>query len=329
MADVDAWNSALDASTNCDSAFLSHAYACAAEDVGFDVRVTVARNADGRPEGFLVYQRRTGLEGFFGIGERAAGSMTDYFSPVLTVSAEGSLVMEDFLEQTGLALFEISHAPKRASGQLKNVEDDGGGPVTQMPDGFEKWWAWYSEERESRARDLGRRRRKIEREFGPLQFSLDAGRSPALLEEIIEEKRRQYRQRSVSDALSDDRSTRLIHRLAAEEDKRCRILVSTLHAGDSWAASHIGLQCNSALHYWFPVFNDELKRASPGRLLILEMLRAMSKDGLSLLDYGQGESRTKMEFANNVRPFVKGIWRSNGPRGLAAQAMLSINWRLG
>lgn len=327
--EVDAWNGALDASKECDSAFYSHGFALACEEAGFDARVTLAFDEAGVPTGFLAFQKRPGIDGLCGLGERVGGGMADYCGPLLAATAEGAAEPSDFYSASGIKFFEISHAPARVAGHGEDLVDDEYGPVTQMPDGFGPWWEKFGEEKKSRASDLGRRQRKIEREFGPLRLVLEADKIGTLLDEIIEEKCRQYRSRDAHDVFESDQNRRLLHHLAARDDPRCTLVVSTLHAGETWAASHIGLRCGSVLHYWFPVFNEDLKRSSPGRLLILEMLRAMPGSGLDLLDYGLGESRTKLEFANDMRPFVKGAWRAKGAGGLLAKSWQSLKWRLG
>lgn len=326
--EIEAWDSALDLSATCDSAFFSYAFAKASEGAGFDVRVTLALDEAGAPVGFFAFQKNSGIAGILGLGGRVGGGMADYSGPLLAPEAEDGPSLDDFLNASGLKFLEISHAPARAAGPGEDLVADEGGPVTRMPDGFDAWWEGFSLEKKSRASDLGRRRRKIEREFGPLRLVLEAEKTGGLLDEIIDEKCRQYRSRGARDVFESGQNRKLLHCLAALDDPRCTLVLSTLHAGETWAASHIGLRCGSVLHYWFPVFNDDLKRMSPGRLLILEMLRGMPQSGLDLLDYGLGESRTKLEFANATRPFVKGTWRAAGPRGALAKSYQSLMWRL-
>lgn len=327
--EITAWNEALDLSTTCDSAFYSYGFARAAEEAGFDAWVTLALSEEGEFAGVLAFQKASGLTGTLGFGLRVGGEMSDYCGPLLKNEAGNGLSLQEIFQASGLKLFEISHAPSRPTGAGEDLIADDGGPVTRLSNGFEPWWASFSEEKKSRATDLGRRVRKIEREFGPLRLKLNADITTALLDEVIEEKCRQYRARDAVDVFEVEANRKLLHALAQQEDPRCQLVISTLHAGDTWAASHIGLRCGSVLHYWFPVYNDDLKRSSPGRLLILEMLRAMPDEGLDLLDYGLGEGRTKMEFANEVRPFVKGSWTASGLGGLAARSWQSLMWRFG
>lgn len=328
-AEIQSWNLALEGSAEFDSAFYSYGFARACEDIGCDVYITLATNERGALAGVFAFQKKPGFDGIVGLGERPGGSMNDYSGPMVFSEVASVLTETDFIEASGLAAFDISHAPARPSGPGEDVEAADGGPVTCLAQGFTAWWDTFNEEKKSRASDLGRRGRKIERDFGPLCMTLEAEVTAALLDEIIDEKRRQYHQRDASDVFDDDRNYRLIHRLAKGDDPLCRLVVSTLYAGDTWAASHIGLRCGSVLHYWFPVFNEDLKRSSPGRLLILEMLRAMPQSGLDLLDYGLGESRTKLEFANEVRPFIKGSWVARGAGGVLASGFQRLRWRFG
>lgn len=327
--EISGWNALLDVSDAYDSAFFSYAFACAAEAAGFDAWATLAWNEDDDLVGVFAFQKKQGIAGALGSGERVGGTMADYCGPLLNDKGRDSLTPDAFFAASGLKLFEVSHAPARPDGVREDIVADDGGPITRLPDGFDAWWTDFSKKRKSRATDLSRRMRKIEREVGVLHLELNADRSSMLLEEIIEEKRRQYQDRDATDVFRSEGNRALLHHLAKSEDPRCQLVVTTLHAGDTWAASHIGLRCRSAMHYWFPVYNENLKRSSPGRLLILEMLRAMPEDRLDLLDYGLGEGRTKMEFASEVRPFVKGTWGAAGIGGVVARSWQSLLWRLG
>jgi CelD/BcsL family acetyltransferase involved in cellulose biosynthesis len=327
--DIAAWDLLLDASKDHDSAFYSSAWARACAAAGFDVRVTLARGEGGELVGAFAFQKCSGIAGLIGLGERPGGAMSDYFAPIIAQPDTAKLSPQDMFGASGLSRIDLSHVPARATGRGEDLIADESGPVTRMGDGFETWWERFGEEKKSRATDLGRRTRKIEREYGDLRLVLDAVKTADLLDSVIDEKRRQYSARGASDVFDIAANRALLHALLQEDDPRCQLVISTLHAGETWAASHIGLRCHSVLHYWFPVYNEDLKRSSPGRLLILEMLRAMPDAGLDLLDYGLGEGRTKLEFSNGLRPFVKGSWRTPGPRGLAAQGFQSVKWRLG
>ena len=328
-AKIVAWARALDDAVDCDSAFYSYTFAKAAQDVGFDVHVTTACNGAGELAGLFAFQKNPGLEGGLGLGQRVGGEMSDYSGPLLAKQPAGTLSPSDFFEASGLKRFEIDHVPGGPPGGGEDLVDAPGGPVTSMASGFDEWWARFSEERKSRATDLARRRRKIEREYGDLRFVLEVDKTDELLDKIIDEKCRQYRERGATDVFENAQNRKLLHQLSREDHRQCTLVLSTLYAGETWAAFHIGLRCGPVFHYWFPVFNDDLKRMSPGRLLILEMLRAMPGGGMNLLDYGLGESRTKLEFANGTRRFVKGSWSAAGVGGLVARSFQSLKWRLG
>jgi CelD/BcsL family acetyltransferase involved in cellulose biosynthesis len=325
-AELKAWTEFFVADTGLDSGFYSPGFALACEGAFGAAQVCIAYQVDGQPIGFFPFQRKSGLEGVLGMAERIGGEMSDYSGLVLR--DPGTLKLGDFCSAADLGRFDINHSPMRPPDVNEDIVEDQGGPVTDLKGGFDAWWAVYQGQSKSRASDLGRRRRKLEREIGEISFTLESGKTSELLDRIIDEKCEQYRRRGARDIFENGTHRALIHALAKREDAYCQLIVSELYAGDVLAASHIGLRCGDVLHYWFPVFNEDLKRTSPGRILILEMLRAAPSAGISLLDYGLGESRTKAEFSTLVRPFIKGTWKRPGLKGGLASAYQSLRWRL-
>lgn len=315
--DIEAWSGFQSSNKALQSSFYSHSYALATERAGFAAEVVVARTGHGAPVGYLLLQKYSGLGQRVGLGQRLAGGMTDYFG--LVAPSDSEFDLDGFLRAAKIGSFQINHMFQRQSGPGETLLSDEGSPCTFMPQGFEQWWEDHEEQSKSRANDLKRRRRKLERDVGAISFEFSCADMKAKIANIIELKSVQYLQRDTADIFALPRNRELLFELAKSEDPLCELVVSELRAGDTWAASHIGLRCGSTLHYWFPVYNDEIKRTSPGRILILELLRAAADAGVTRIDYGLGESRTKMEFANEVVPLVKGQWESGGLRSIAAR----------
>lgn len=316
-ADLLWWQSVIEHQPTFRSAFYTPAYLLAVEESGFPVSIVVARTPDGAPLGILPLQTYPGLGKVFGLGQRAGGAMCDYWAVV--TDREADCPAGPFLAAAGLGVFQINHMPERKAGPGEILVPDEGSPQTLMPQGFDCWWTEFQAENKSRASDLMRRRRKLERDAGPIRFEFESTVLPERLGAIVTLKSQQYRETGALDIFAEERNLSLLTCLSQAADPTCQIVVSELFAGDTWAASHIGLRHKDVLHYWFPVYNEALKRTSPGRILIYEILAAMSEHKLCVLDYGLGESRTKMEFANHVVPLIKGQWTASGLRGLVAR----------
>src|SRR5260221_1951896 len=79
--DIAAWNGFTSGFPDLSVAFLSYPYASAAEKSLSNVRVCRVRHND-RPVIFFPFQFRSLAHRWFGIGERLAGELSDYFGIV-------------------------------------------------------------------------------------------------------------------------------------------------------------------------------------------------------------------------------------------------------
>jgi CelD/BcsL family acetyltransferase involved in cellulose biosynthesis len=59
------------------------------------------------------------------------------------------------------------------------------------------------------------------------------------------------------------------------------------------AAAHYGLLSHGVLNAWFPVFNIELSRYSPGMILWVKLAQAAQERGIRRVDLGRGDQRYK------------------------------------
>jgi len=60
------------------------------------------------------------------------------------------------------------------------------------------------------------------------------------------------------------------------------------------------------LHYWFPTFNDEYRKYSPGGVLLLHIAKELSKDNVEYIDLGKGEDTYKAKFSNDQIVLAEG-----------------------
>jgi CelD/BcsL family acetyltransferase involved in cellulose biosynthesis len=82
--------------------------------------------------------------------------------------------------------------------------------------------------------------------------------------------------------------------------------LSTLHAGEELIAACFGIRSECVWHYWFPSYNVEFARYSPGASLLMKMLAVAPSLGISVVDLGVGKQRYKKHFMNDVIPIAEG-----------------------
>jgi len=166
------------------------------------------------------------------------------------------------------------------------------------------------------------------REYGSARFVFSHDDAEHALSELIAHKRVQYNRTQVADVLSENRTQDILHALCRTRDEQCSGVVSTLHAGDTWVASHFGLRSGSTLHYWFPVYNPALKAFAPGRILLKQIIDNAQSNGLERIDRGGGDSVAKRDFATSQHFFYSGLWQQPGLIALSHRVSLAIGWRM-
>lgn len=134
--------------------------------------------------------------------------------------------------------------------------------------------------------------RRLGRHAGPVRFVFDE-RDPGALRVLMEWKSAQYRRTGRRDRFAQEWITRLVGRLAETRAPGCTGTLSVLYAGDRPVAAHFGLRSASVLACWFPAYDPEFAKYSPGLVLHLRMAGAAAAEGIGLLDMGRGPAAYK------------------------------------
>jgi CelD/BcsL family acetyltransferase involved in cellulose biosynthesis len=305
-------------------AFLSHSFVCAVARCIPLVRVCrIVR--DGRPVAFFPFQYRSRAHALAGIGERLGGELSDYFG--LVAEPGFCIAPKTLLRLSGLSSMFFSQLDESQSVNGLSGEKPEVGFLIDFPEGGQAYWEEKARNDRKFISDTERRERKLVQEYGPISFVFSDSDSERSLDRLIADKRSQYRRTHVRDVLADERARTILRALHRTRDSQCSGIISTLHAGDTWVASHFGLRAGSTLHYWFPVYNPALKAFSPGRLLLKQIILGARQLGLARIDRGGGDSPAKREFATSQHFFYSGLWQRPGVAALAYHIGLSISWR--
>lgn len=145
------------------------------------------------------------------------------------------------------------------------------------------------------------RRRKLERELGPLCFREHDSR-PQALAACLGWKSAQYRSTGFPDTFADRRYLRLFQQLF----EKGALTVSSLSAGGRLAAVHICPRWPGRASSWVPAFDPGLARYTPGKLLLEAMLEWSLRRGDREFDFLIGGEEYKFHYATHVR--VAGPW---------------------
>jgi CelD/BcsL family acetyltransferase involved in cellulose biosynthesis len=262
-----------------------------------DVRVAVIEDA-----GFFAFE-----VGRRGQGRPIGRPFSDYHGPVLDDAA--AIDARELVRACGLATWSFDHLPAGIAGFAPHVWTQGASPYLDLANGFDPKAAGRSD-----IRGALRKARKLAREVGPLRFTPHSD-DMDLLARTIAWKRRQYAETGVTDVLAETGGRELLGHVHAAQEAGFAGMLSVLHAGDEVAALHFAVRSGGVLHSWFPAYNPELHRYSPGLVLLLELADAAPALGIRELDFGKGEARYKLALATGTVPLREGCV---GARSLSA-----------
>src|SRR5690606_7911971 len=151
--------------------------------------------------------------------------------------------------------------------------------------------------------------RRLGRQVGPVRFVFDE-RDPAALRTLMEWKSAQYRRTGRRDRFAQEWIARLVARLAETRAAQCTGTLSVLYAGGRPVAAHFGLRSATVLACWFPAYDPEFAKYSPGLVLHLRMAEAAAAEGGGLLDMGRGPA----EYKDSLKTGELAVYEGAGTR---------------
>jgi CelD/BcsL family acetyltransferase involved in cellulose biosynthesis len=238
----------------------------------------------GRIEGFLPFQRRGKLI------QPIAAPLTDYHG--LLAAPGAGIDLEAVIAALGARRFRFSAL---VGGHLSLAHISvRPAMAADLSAGLEA----YLERRGSDfLKDKRRRARRLAEAHGELSFAL-APATGTDLDLIFRLKADQFRRTGQHDVFSSPWTTRFLRRLASEAAPDFGLRFAALRAGGRIVAAEVGLLSGDAYHLWFPVYDPEFARYSPGALATLETIRVAADLGLRLIDFGPAGETYKRDFAD-------------------------------
>ena len=195
--------------------------------------------------------------------------------------------------------------------------------VVCLRDGYEAYAAHRKKAGSDVLQDCAKKRRKIARELGEVRFTA-ASASEADFDTLITWKRQRYAESRQTDLFRSPWTRRLLHNLFAEPLGEIRGVLFTLHAGERLLAVHYGLSDGRALHAWFIAHEEEAAKYSPGMVLIADILKWASAQGMSEFDLGTGGYRFKHSLASVQREVAYGYVGRPSPAAAVRAAAYGV-----
>jgi CelD/BcsL family acetyltransferase involved in cellulose biosynthesis len=199
-------------------------------------------------------------------------------------------------------------------------------PLIDLSDGFESYYAKVRMKSPRFWKEIARRARKLEREFGELRVVADS-RDPVALRTLLAWKSEKYRQTSHVDRFEQPWLVALLDTLQATRGAYLSGALSALYAGDQLVAAQFGLRTQNLLVGWFTGYESSLRKYSPGLIHIKGLAEEMAAAGLHTIDMGGGAKNYYKEMMKSDDSFVaQGVVTNYSMLGIAHHARSTVAW---
>jgi CelD/BcsL family acetyltransferase involved in cellulose biosynthesis len=291
------WSEIQRSSASLASPFFRPEYTSLVAAAGEDVHVALLESSAG-PVGFFPFQL-----GHFGVGHPAGSLITDYHG---VIADEGVDVKPlALLRACGMKSWSFHHVPAAQRAFAPFSRSNCESAVMDLSEGFEGYVQGRHENGSHAIQSLGQKVRKLEREHGPISYVYHSTDSDVLAL-MMRWKQHQYHQTGALDPLARGWVRRVLELVHQAQGEAFAGVLSMLCTEDRPVAVHLGLRSETVLHSWFPAYDHEFARYSPGQLLFLQLAEHAPESGIRAIDLGPAEGQHKQMMTSAGAPLLEG-----------------------
>lgn len=295
---IKAWRHFQTHTPSLQSPFYAPEFTVAVGNAREDARVAILEE-DGRVRGFLPFHMLSA-----GVAKPIGGQICDYQGVVH--SRDFTFTGIELLKACGLSAYDFNHAPMDQTALLAGASHFSSSPQMDISEGYEAYSRTRPKSFRDAMREVRRRTRKVESEFGPLQFVYDEPNSSTYAAHV-RMRNDLYRRANVKSLLgAASWVDEVIAELRSIRASDFAGVFSALYAGERLIAAHFGLRSSQIWHWWFNSYDTDLYKLGPGILLIHHAAVNANGNGLHVVDFGRGEAHYKLTFANTEVALCEG-----------------------
>jgi CelD/BcsL family acetyltransferase involved in cellulose biosynthesis len=299
--------------SSLESPFLSWPFVESIGHVRDDARVAIFHDGS-RICGFLAFQVGTDLPGSDQTGLPIGATICD--AQAVVAHPGWTFDPRGLVEAAGLSRWSFDHLTMQQAAFLPYHHRRHRSPVVDLAAGYDA----FVDEVRTNSKDLmaqvGRRRRKLEREVGPVVCEWQSIDPDGDLPRLAQWKSEQYAREDTWDRFSVPWIVEALELLARSRDETCTGLLTSVRAGGQLVAAHFGLLGRDRLCWWFPTYNPEFSRYSPGLILLLDVIAEAAKRGVGMVDLGRGEHGYKLRATSRYYEVAEGEVLAGAEAGL-------------
>lgn len=278
------WRAWQESDARPGAAFLSATFVMLVGELRDDARVAVITEG-GVPVAYFPFQ-----DGRMGFGRALAFGVSDRQGLVHCPGFEYDPI--DLIRDCGLRMWEFDHVGADDGALAVHVSSWATGSLMDVSGGYDEYLKRCGQGSGRYVKSAMQKQRKLEREHGELSMDFDS-KDDGALRVLFDWKSEQYIRTGRSDRFANDWIRDLIEAIAETREPDCTGVLSVLRAGDEIAALHFGMRTADELSLWFPAYNTELSKYSPGAQLFLHLAKSSGCTGITRLDLGKGDEDYK------------------------------------
>jgi CelD/BcsL family acetyltransferase involved in cellulose biosynthesis len=306
-SEISRWQALQEADPAFDNPFLSPEFTTSVGALREHVRVAVMEDSSG-PVGFFPFERHA-----LGVGRPVAAGLTD--AQGLVYAADLEIDPVRLIRACGLRVFEFDHLmagqPLEASPVRRFPS-----PIIDLRDGHDAYTAHLRANSAKTYKSTLAKARRLGRDAGPVRHEY-ASAALGPLRTLLGWKTGQYRRTGRPDRFAHRWIRELVERLLAIRSGGFAGVLDMVYAGERPVAGHFGLRTRTTLVGWFPAYDPDYARYSPGLIHHLALAEAAAGDGIAVINLGRGEKEYKDKLKNGSYQVSEGrIARPGAAAGL-------------
>jgi CelD/BcsL family acetyltransferase involved in cellulose biosynthesis len=295
---IENWNDILQIEKYLSSPYFRPEFTLAAAECIENVYVAIIEDESSKEVGYFPFQKNGRL-----IGGPVGGRLSDYQAVIIKSSFDWDVY--SLIKECGLSVWDYDHLITRQNQFSSSHYTASYSPIMNLKSGFDTYCQERKEAGVKRISQFLRKERKITKELENLRVEL-VDHNPDALKQVFSWKSEQCRRTGITDFFNNRWARELVERIFDIHNQDFSGILSTIYDGEKIVAAHIKMRTKNVLHYWFPTYNYEYSKYSPGAVLLLCMARELSKEHIEYIDLGKGDDVYKASFANDRIDLAEG-----------------------
>ena len=238
--------------------------------------------------------------------------LTDYQATIC--AQELDIDMISVLQKHGEARFEFNGWIGKGVGNTNHLVAHA--YHADIRDGFDSYFAARKSQNPSFFKSFQRRARALAKDVGEVHCQIGVATSNDV-DKVVTLKRTQYKQKGTYDVFDCGWTLQLLYSIAENSNQEFGLQFAYLKIKDQLIACELFLIDGDYAHSWFPAYDADFAKYSPGHILTMKIIEKLAAIGVTTLDFGIGYEKYKESLATQGDLCLEGAYSSHAPMAKA------------